>query len=91
MTHSTYARGSKAWGLCKRCGLRFLLHELVFDAQIPWLRVCNQCFDPKHPQERPVKASDPQALWRPSPEQGGPTAPVLTGEIFADPVGGGEG
>lgn len=75
---ATYAKGTKALGVCKRCGLRSLLNELVFDSQIPWLRVCKECWDPKHPQERPVKAVDPQALWRPSPEPGGPTAPVLS-------------
>lgn len=79
MTTPAYARGSKAWGLCKRCGLRFLLNDLVLDEHIPGLRVCVDCFDTKQPQERLVDVGDPQALWRPSPDDtGGATStPVL--------------
>lgn len=68
MTGPQYARGTKAWGLCKRCGLRFLLSELVLDEHMPGLRVCIDCFDTKQPQEFPIDVSDPQALWKPSPE-----------------------
>lgn len=73
-----YARGKKAYGVCRRCGLRALLNDLVFDQQIPWLRVHQECFDPKHPQEKLVKVTDPIAVWRPSPEAQY-TYPVLSG------------
>lgn len=85
-----YAKGTHALGICQRCGQRALLHELVMDGYYPLLRVHQECYDPKHPQERLPKVSDPQVLWRPSPEQAGiapvlsgmlnqPTAPVLSG------------
>jgi hypothetical protein len=73
--------------LCQRCGLRQLLNDLVFDGQIPWLRVCSECRDPKHPQEIPVSVADPQALRRPSPELGGPTTPTLTGMMAGTDAG----
>lgn len=78
-----YAKGSLAWGLCQKCGLRSLLRELVFDGQISWLRVCDDCYDVKHPQERLIPVADPQALWHPSPEVGGPTAPVLAASLVS--------
>lgn len=83
---SQYAKGSLAWGLCQICGLRFLLRELVMDGQIPWLRVCTECRSPKQPQERLISVSDPQTLWRPSPELGGPSAPVLSSDLVSDDV-----
>lgn len=61
-----YARGSIAWGLCQRCGLRYLLHELVMDGYYPNIRVCQGCFDPPQPQERLAVVSDPLALWKPA-------------------------
>jgi hypothetical protein len=57
-----YARGSKAWGHCQRCGFRYLLNELVADGQIEDLQVCVECYDPKHPQERIPPLADPSAL-----------------------------
>lgn len=77
-TNVQYARGSEAWGICQRCGLRALLNELVFDRYYPGLRVHPECFDDRHPQERIKPVTDPTALWKPSPEQAG-LAPVLSG------------
>ena len=59
---ASYARGSKAWGHCQRCGFRFLLNKLVHDGQIQGLLVCDSCFDDKHPQERLAPLADPVAL-----------------------------
>lgn len=73
----SYARGSQAWGLCQKCGFRFLLNQLRLDGYYPNLRVCPECFDTRHPQEDYVDVSDPQALWRPSPDTQPVTAPVL--------------
>lgn len=77
-TGNRYARGSKAWGICLRCGLRDLLNNLVYDGQVPWVRVHTGCRDDKHPQERLVRVTDPIALWHPSPEAVY-TYPVLSG------------
>jgi hypothetical protein len=63
-----YARGSDAWGLCQKCGLRFYLRDLVLDDYFPGLRVCESCYDTRQPQEFPVDVTDPVALYRPSPE-----------------------
>jgi hypothetical protein len=59
---ASFARGSKAWGHCQRCGFRYLLNELVADGQISGLRVCEECYDPKHPQERVPPLTDRMAL-----------------------------
>src|SRR5271163_4026557 len=72
-----YAPGNKAWGLCQKCGLRYLLHELVFDGYYPELRVCTGCYDDRQPQEFLIDVTDPQALWKPSPEDA-PIAPVVS-------------
>lgn len=74
-----YSRGEKAYGICKRCGLRSLLNDLVFDGYFSWWRVHPECRDQKHPQERLVRVTDPISLWRPSPEDELNVAPVLSG------------
>jgi hypothetical protein len=61
---SRYALGTQAWGLCKRCGLQFLLRNLVFDGYMPGLRVCVDCYDGRHPQEYPIDCTDPVGLWK---------------------------
>lgn len=83
MTGSRYAPGTKAWGLCARCGLRFFLRELQFDGYYPGLRVCEGCYDSKQPQEFLIDVTDPIALWKPSPEFS-PGAPVLSGILVAN-------
>ena len=80
MGHIRYAQGQDAWGLCKRCGLRFFLGELVFDGYLPGTRVCRECWEPRHPQEAFQSVSDPTVLYKPSPEDA-PGNPVLTGVI----------
>lgn len=63
-----YASGKHAVGFCQRCGLPYGYLELVEDGQVKGLRVCLQCYDPKHPQERPSRGPDPIALRDPAPE-----------------------
>lgn len=75
--NSKYAPGTQAWGRCQRCSLRFLLRDLVFDGYMPGLRVCVDCYDPRHPQESLQDTADPVGLWQPSPEFG-PVGPVLS-------------
>jgi hypothetical protein len=78
MPGSKFAAGSIAWGDCLRCGLRFYLRDLTFDGYMPGLRVCIDCYDSKQPQEFLVDVTDPQALWKPAPDEVAFTAPVLT-------------
>ena len=72
-----YARGSLAWGLCQRCGLRYLLKELVMDGYFPNIRVCQGCYDPPQPQERLAVVSDPLALFKPAVDTVWIAPPVL--------------
>jgi len=84
LTGQRYAQGERAWGECGRCGGRFLLRYLIFDGHMPNMRVCVSCWEPKHPQENPVRVVDAVALWRPSPEQlPSPRVPVLTGAALS--------
>lgn len=86
MPGAKYARGSEAWGLCQRCGLRFFLTDLVFDGYMPGLRVCDGCYDPKHPQEFLQDVTDPIALWKPAPDSVAIVLPVLTLVQVGPPV-----
>lgn len=69
-----YASGKHALGICDRCGFRYKLRELVFEASVtgtPTYRVCKTCFDPVHPQLIPPRVQpDAQALWEPRPDTG---------------------
>lgn len=80
-----YARGEEAWGECGRCAKRDYLRNLVFDGYYPNMRVCSECYEPKHPQENLKRIDDPVALWRPAPENIQNTPPVLTGVVFDGP------
>lgn len=46
---SAFRRGD-ALGICDQCGFRFYLSELR--KQWDGLKVCKQCFEPRHPQDR---------------------------------------
>ncbi|HSV90917.1 MAG TPA: hypothetical protein VLH80_07440 [Nitrospiraceae bacterium] len=84
-----YAKGSRAWCICGRSGMKFLLKDAVFDGRFPNMRVHPDYWEDKHPQEFLPKVEDPVALYRPSPETiAAPTAPVLTvgTETFGAPV-----
>lgn len=68
-----YARGSKARGLCDRCGCEYKLSQLryeIFDERRNGLRVCGWCLDKDQPQlqlgRTPI--DDPQALFDPRPD-----------------------
>ncbi len=81
-----YARGSKALGLCQRCGLRFLRRDLIFDGYFPNMLVCQGCYDPRQPQEFPVTVTDPEAIYRPSPDAYLVPQPFLTAAIAGSTV-----
>lgn len=50
---------------------------------MPGIRVCDECYDDRHPQEFPISVSDPQALWKPAPDEVKFTAPTLAWAITA--------
>ena len=61
-----YALGKFAKALCDRCAFEYKLHELkeVWNG----LKVCSDCYEPKHPQLEPITVkADPEALYKPRP------------------------
>lgn len=75
-----------AKGLCQRCGLKYMLWELVFDGYFPNLRVCNGCYDPPQPQERLAIVSDPEALYKPAVDTMAVSPPILAGVLQGEDV-----
>lgn len=71
----TYAKGSKAYGYCDRCGFRYPLFELkpeYYNRSLRHNRVCPECWDPDHPQLRVglQPLGDPRPLNDPRPDNG---------------------
>jgi len=67
---SSFAAGSRALGICDRCGFTYQLKELkeeIVNQHGTDLLVCPECFDSDHPQLQLGKYdfSDPQALRNP--------------------------
>ena len=63
-----YAIGKKSKGMCDRCGFEYPYTSL----QKEWnnLKVCPDCFEPKHPQlEPPPPPFEPEALFDPRPDR----------------------
>lgn len=62
-----YASGRHARAMCDRCGFEYGYHDL----RPEWtgLRVCDACWDPKHPQLTPKARQDAQALRQPRPDR----------------------
>ena len=85
-----YASGKNAIAECDRCGQRFKLKilktEIIKTKQYNLL-VCNECWDPDHPQLQlgmwPV--DDPQALRNPRPDR----SYVISGLLEDGELGGG--
>lgn len=65
-----YAHGSKAWGMCQRCGLRSYLNDLVPDGRYPDILVHpNDCYEPPVIEEQSIpKIFDAVNLKKPSPD-----------------------
>ena len=60
--------GCRTWGICDRCGFRFLLNTLknqVVAKKRTNLLVCSACLDEDHPQ------------WFPAPNTGPDPKPIL--------------
>lgn len=69
-----YAKGTRAWGICDRTGMRYKLGDLVDEirnGQKTGLRIGRDVVDPDHPQNflGRVRINDPQSLRDPRPEQ----------------------
>lgn len=62
-----FARGRNAKAQCPICALVVPYRDLVRDWRNQ--RVCRDCYDPRHPQERPVRVTDPEGLEHPRPLQ----------------------
>ena len=63
-----FASGTHAIAICDRCGFQYKYSALKEE----WtgFRVCNECFEPKHPQlEPPRHVSDPEGLRFPRPSR----------------------
>lgn len=66
---SKFATGKYATAICDRCGFQVPYNEIKEE----WtgLRVCADCWEPKHPQLEPTKKdlSDPKPLRHPRPDR----------------------
>ncbi len=70
---SAFASGKNAFGFCDRCGFRCklsLMKKLTVNEKLTNIKVCQDCWEPDHPQYRigRVDMSDPQALRDPRPD-----------------------
>lgn len=68
-----YASGKNALGICDRCGTAHKLLSLRFEVvnfRKTGMRVCEDCFDPDHPQYQlnRLRMDDPQALQDARPD-----------------------
>ena len=62
-----YALGKYSKGQCDRCG--FVYKYLQLKTEWNGLKVCSECYEPKHPQLDPKpKPADPQAIRNARPE-----------------------
>ena len=62
-----WANGKWALGICDQCGFQFLLNDLKKE----WtgFKVCQECYEPKHPQLEPKRGiNEPIALLQPRPD-----------------------
>lgn len=68
-----FASGKNQWLTCDRCGLR----TPYIRARTEWngLRVCPECYDPKHPRLEKERRdyNDPKPLREPRPEEASDT------------------
>ena len=53
---------SSSVGICDRCHLKFYLTELGPDGDIPGLRVCKDCKDPKDRYKLPPRVTEDISL-----------------------------
>jgi len=79
-----YASGKHSLARCDRCG--FVYGYLELKKEWNNLRVCQECYEPKHPQLDPkTQRVDPEALRNPRPTEPVPTL-HLGKVIVSNPV-----
>ena len=79
-----YASGKHAYFICDTCGFRYPYKK----ARGNWenFRVCDECYEPKHPQlDPPSVGADAEQLWRPRPDD--PIGSKFEGEFGTGHVG----
>lgn len=62
-----FASGRKAKAQCGRCGDVVPYRRLRQDGYKRGYWVCDDCYDPAEPQERPINTADAVALRHPAP------------------------
>jgi|TARA_R100001530_G_scaffold124138_1_gene92256 hypothetical protein len=87
----SYAKATKALGICDRCGFTYKLNNLYYEIENSvrnGLRVCNNCFDKDNPQLKLGRLNiiDPQALYNARPDTG---ESASTRYSSFNPIGGG--
>jgi hypothetical protein len=70
-----FTAGKRALGICDRCGWEYKLKQLkllTVNESITNIKVCPQCWEPDHPQNKLGKypVDDPQAIRDPRPDPG---------------------
>ena len=79
-----YASGKRSLARCDKCG--FVEKYLELKEEWNSLRVCEECYEPKHPQLDPISHRvDPEALRDPRPTESAPTI-HLGKVIVSNPV-----
>jgi hypothetical protein len=74
-----YARNKDAVAICNRSGQKMLRSEMVEDGYLKGLLVHPDWFDPEEPQEKPFRADEAIAIYRPAPDLvPNPPSPVLS-------------
>jgi hypothetical protein len=81
---SSYALGKYAVAICDRCGQQY--DYLTLRKEWTGFKVCPQCFEPRHPQSKPVRVpKEPQALHDPRPARKEPLTVFVGQTIFPQP------
>lgn len=77
----TYSSGEHATAICDRCG--FMVPYTDIRPEWTGLRVCSECWEPKHPQLEPTRKdlTDPKPLRHPRPDPH-PQDPVNPDELL---------
>jgi len=78
----TYATGRKSRAMCDQCG--FEVAYITLKTQWDNLRVCPECYEPKHPQLEPRNVVDAQALWQPRPDRDGDLTKFRVGDSIGE-------
>ena len=77
-----FAVGKKSQVICDRCGYQY--PYLTLQKEWNGLLVCEECYEPKHPQlDPPYSRPDPEALQNPRPDR---IEPLVVSVGFPNPT-----